>query len=231
MAGEAPAPSFFSGCNLHCLYCQNHEISQSSAGDEVSDRQLAEMMLALQEVDCHNINLVSPSHVVAQVLAALLLAVPQGLRLPLVYNTGGYDSMVSLRLLDGVVDIYMPDMKYTDARTGQELSGVRHYPQVNRIAVREMHRQVGDLILDERGVAVKGLLVRHLVLPGNLAGTAAAVRFLVDEVSHHSYVNILDQYHPCCRAHSRPPLDRRVTALEFAEAVRLASAAGLHRGL
>ncbi len=224
---------FFAGCNLHCLYCQNHEISQTAtwaSGQEVSDHRLAEMMLALQEQGCHNINLVSPSHVVAPVLAALVLAVPQGLRLPLVYNTGGYDSRVALRLLDGVIDIYMPDMKYADPDIAERLSGIRHYPRVNRSALLEMHRQVGDLALDERGIAMRGLLVRHLVLPGGLAGTNDIVRFLAEQISPRTYINIMDQYHPCYRAHGMPLLGRPVTAGEHAEATRLAGEAGLMRG-
>jgi len=221
---------FFSRCNLRCVFCQNHEISQTSDGQEVGDHQLAATMLRLQDMGCHNINFVSPSHVVAQVLAALLVAIERGLRLPLVYNTGGYDSMVALRLLDGVVDIYMPDMKYADGQVAEQLSGINRYPQVNRIAVREMHRQVGDLSIDDRGVAMRGLLVRHLVLPGGLAGTRETMRFLAEEVSPNTYVNVMDQYHPCYLADRFPPLNRRVTVAEYLEAVRSARQVGLHRG-
>ncbi|MCL4535025.1 MAG: 4Fe-4S cluster-binding domain-containing protein [Bacteroidetes bacterium] len=221
---------FFSACNLECIYCQNYEISQLDEGSEVTDDQLASMMLRLQAMGCHNINLVSPSHVVAQILAALLVAVERGLRLPLVYNTGGYDSLVALRLLDGVVDIYMPDMKYADAATGERLSGVAHYPPVNRRAVQEMHRQVGDLEVDERGVARRGLLVRHLVLPGGLAGTEEIVGFLAREISPNTYVNVMDQYHPCHKAHRIAPLARPTMVAEYLEAVHLARRAGLRRG-
>jgi len=220
---------FFTHCNLRCDYCQNYDISQLGHGEEVEPEDLARMMLYLQEMGCHNINLVSPTHVVPQILAGLLIAAEAGLRLPLVYNTGGYDALGTLQLLDGVVDIYMPDMKYADAEIGWTYSHVRDYPRHNQAAVREMHRQVGDLVLDEDGVARRGLLVRHLVLPEGLAGTAQIVRFLAEEISRNTYLNIMDQYRPCYRAHERPPLNRRITRQEYEEAVRLALEAGLHR--
>jgi putative pyruvate formate lyase activating enzyme len=187
------------------------------------------MMLRLQKMGCHNINLVSPTHVVPQILAGVLIASRAGLRLPLVYNTGGYDSLKTLALLDGVIDIYMPDTKYSNEATGSRLSKVRNYPAVNRAAVAEMHRQAGDLQVDERGVAVRGLLVRHLVLPHKLAGTAEVVRFLADEISHDTYLNIMDQYRPRYKASEFPELNRRVRSEEYAEAVRLAREAGLGR--
>ncbi|MBN1659219.1 MAG: radical SAM protein [Anaerolineae bacterium] len=218
---------FFAWCNLSCRFCQNAEISQMGQGRPVDPDDLAEMMLSLQKQGCHNINLVSPSHVVPQILAALALAARDGLRVPLVYNTGGYDALDTLALLDGVVDIYMPDMKYADADVGRRLSGVRNYPAVNQAAVKEMHRQVGDLTMDERGVAQRGLLVRHLVLPEGLAGTGAIVRFLAEKVSRHTYLNVMAQYRPYYRAHDLPPLDRPITGEEYAEAVHLAREAGL----
>jgi putative pyruvate formate lyase activating enzyme len=178
---------------------------------------------------CHNINLVSPTHVVPQILAALLVAAEAGLRLPLVYNTGGYDSLKTLKLLDGIVDIYMPDMKYSDPDIAWKYSKIKNYPEVNQAAVKEMHRQVGDLVLDERGIALRGLLVRHLVLPEGLAGTAEIVKFLAEEVSKNTYLNVMAQYRPCYRAHELPPFNRRITAEEYAEAVRLAHEAGLYR--
>jgi len=187
------------------------------------------MLLQLQNAGCHNVNLVSPSHVVPQILAAVLIAVETGLRVPLVYNTGGYDSLETLALLDGVIDIYMPDMKYADADVAWRYSGIRDYPSINQGAVREMHRQVGDLQLDERGIATHGLLVRHLVLPGDLAGTADIVRFLADEVSPETYLNVMDQYRPCYEASSLPEMNRRTTSQEFGRATRLAHEAGLHR--
>ncbi len=220
---------FFARCNLHCQYCQNYDISQSDLGEEVEPEDLAAMMLELQAMGCHNINLVSPSHVVAPILAAVALAAPAGLRLPLVYNTGGYDSRPALRLLDGVVDIYMPDMKYADAAIALRYSKASDYPLVNRAAVREMHRQVGDLQLDERGIARRGLLVRHLVLPNGLAGTAEIVRFLAREISPHTYLNLMDQYRPAYRASCYPELARPITSEEYRQAVQLARAAGLYR--
>jgi putative pyruvate formate lyase activating enzyme len=220
---------FFAWCNLRCVYCQNWDISQKGIGRAVSPQELAAMMLELQAMGCHNINLVSPSHVVAQVIAAVAIAAEKGLRLPLVYNTGGYDSPEALRLLDGVVDIYMPDMKYADPENARRYSRARDYVQVNRAAVKEMHRQVGDLVLDESGIARRGLLVRHLVLPGDLAGTAEVVRFLAREVSAGTYVNLMDQYHPCYRADRYPPLDRSLSTEECALALTEARRAGLHR--
>jgi putative pyruvate formate lyase activating enzyme len=197
---------FFAGCNLGCVFCQNYDISQPLRDHpewEATAEEIARMMLGLQSMGCENINFVSPSHVVPQILAALVVAAGEGLRLPLVYNSGGYDALHTLRLLDGVVDIYMPDMKYSDDRVGQPLSGVRDYVARNRAAVLEMHRQVGDLELDERGVARRGLLVRHLVLPDGLAGTADVARFLADEVSRNTYINVMNQYRPAHKAARR----------------------------
>ncbi|MCR4407934.1 MAG: radical SAM protein [Anaerolineae bacterium] len=220
---------FFSWCNLKCQFCQNYEISQLGQGREVESEDLAAMMLHLQDMGCHNINFVSPTHVVPQILAGVLLAAQAGLRLPLVYNTGGYDSLNTLVLLDGVFDIYMPDMKYADPEIALKYSKIKNYPTINQAAVKEMHRQVGDLVMDERGVALRGLLVRHLVLPEGLAGTAEIVRFLATEVSTNTYLNIMDQYRPCYKANEMPPLNRRITHQEYEEAVRLAHEAGLHR--
>lgn len=220
---------FFTWCNLRCVFCQNWEISQKGEGREVGPEALAGMMLELQAMGCHNINLVSPSHVVAQILAAVALAARQGLRLPLVYNTGGYDSPEALALLDGVVDIYMPDMKWGDSQAARRYSHVRDYWAVNQAAVREMHRQVGDLVLDDRGIAVRGLLVRHLVLPGDLANTRRVLEFIARELSPRTYVNLMDQYYPCYRAAEYPPLDRRLSAAEFRAAVETARELGLTR--
>jgi len=220
---------FFTNCNLRCVFCQNYSISQLGEGERASKEELAYMMLSLQSKGCHNINLVSPTHVVPQILEALEIAVKSGLWLPLVYNSGGYDSVETLRLLDGVVDIYMPDMKYSDEKTAEKLSGVENYPAINRAAVKEMHRQVGDLQIDEDGIAQRGLLVRHLVLPHGLAGTKEVVNFLANEVSSDTYVNIMAQYHPCYKAFQFPGLSRRTSAVEFREAVALARQAGLNR--
>ena len=220
---------FFSWCNLRCQYCQNHDISQAAAGRELQSEEIAAIMLSLQESGCHNINLVSPSHVVAEILEALVIAVDQGLRLPLVYNTGGYDSPEALAMLDGVIDIYMPDMKYSDRLIARSLSKIGNYPQVNQDAVREMHRQVGDLTLDSRGIAQRGLLVRHLVLPEGLAGTAEVVRFLAEEISPLTYLNLMDQYRPAFKAHVHPQLNRSLTSDEYGQALSLARDAGLTR--
>jgi putative pyruvate formate lyase activating enzyme len=218
---------FFTWCNLRCVYCQNSEISQKGVGREIDAESLAACMLSLQEQGCHNVNLVTPSHVVAQILEALVTAARSGLRLPLVYNTGGYDSLEALTLLDGVVDVYMPDMKYGDSVLGHRYSHVRDYYEVNRAAVMEMHRQVGDLIIDEDGLARRGLLVRHLVLPGDLASTQQVLSFIADEISPATYVNVMDQFHPRHRAHVFPPLDRRISVDEYRRARELARRLGL----
>lgn len=220
---------FFTHCNLRCIFCQNYTISQLGEGEVTGDRQLAAMMLSLQASGCHNINLVSPTHVVPQILAALQLAAGAGLSIPLVYNSGGYDSVDTLRLLDGIVDIYMPDMKYSDARVAEELSGIKDYPEFNRAAVKEMHRQVGDLDVDGRGVAQRGLLVRHLVLPRGLAGTEEVARFLAQEVSTNTYLNVMAQYRPCYKAFQQPSLAHALTREEYNEAVSIARKHGLHR--
>ncbi|MCK4470377.1 MAG: radical SAM protein [Anaerolineae bacterium] len=220
---------FFAWCNLNCQFCQNYDISQLGHGQKIEPEELAAMMLSLQAQGCHNINLVSPTHVVPQILAAVLIAAQAGLSLPLVYNTGGYDSLAALALLYGVVDIYMPDMKYANAETAQKYSKVKAYPTVNQTAIKEMYRQVGDLVLDENGIALRGLLVRHLVLPDELAGTAEIARFLAEEVSRDTYVNIMDQYRPCYKAAELPPLDRPITRAEYEQAVQQAREVGLHR--
>jgi putative pyruvate formate lyase activating enzyme len=229
VGGHGSGTIFFAYCNLKCVFCQNYTISQLGEGTEVTSDELAGMMLSLQTQGCHNINLVSPTHVVPHILAALEIAVRKGLSVPLVYNTGGYDSLETLRLLDGIVDIYMPDMKYSDARIAEQLSGIKDYPRANQAAIKEMHRQVGDLQMDERGVAQRGLLVRHLVLPNRLAGTEEVVRFLAQEVSRDTYLNIMAQYHPCHKAFDLPRLSRRITDKEFSEAVDLAHRYGLNR--
>jgi putative pyruvate formate lyase activating enzyme len=220
---------FFSWCNLRCDFCQNWDISQKGAGHEVTPQALAEMMLELQAQGCHNINLVTPSHVAAQIIAAVEIAAHQGLRLPLVYNTGGYDSPEALTLLDGIIDIYMPDMKYGDSAVARQYSHVRDYAEINFAAVREMYRQVGDLRLDADDIAQRGLLVRHLVLPDDLAGTEAVIAFLANDVSRHTYLNLMDQYRPCYRADDNPPLDRPLGREEYQRALDLAAKYGLHR--
>lgn len=220
---------FFSWCNLRCVYCQNWEISQKGMGREVEPEDIARMMLELQSRGCHNINLVSPSHVVAQIIAAVEIAAYQGLRLPLVYNTGGYDSPEALQLLDGIIDIYMPDMKYGDSRIARTYSKVRNYVEVNQSAVKEMYRQVGDLRLDEHGLALRGLLVRHLVLPEGLAGTRQVLEFIAREISPNTYLNLMDQYRPCFKADSYAEISRPISSKEYREALSLAEHYGLKR--
>jgi putative pyruvate formate lyase activating enzyme len=220
---------FFSSCNLRCVYCQNPSIAWEREGRDVSADELAGMMLSVQRMGCHNVNLVSPSHVVAQILAALAIAARGGLRIPIVYNTGGYDSPEALALLDGVVDVYMPDMKYADSAVARRYSQVPEYVAVNRAAVREMHRQVGDLVVDPDGVARRGLLVRHLVLPNGLAGTEDVLRFIAEEISRETYLNLMDQYRPCFRASDHEELARRPTPAELRAALDAARRLGLRR--
>ncbi len=222
---------FFSGCNLSCLFCQNWDISQEDQGHEVRAEELAKMMLALQDSGCHNINFVTPTHVVPQILEALVLAREGGLSVPLVYNSGGYDSAEALLLLDGIIDIYMPDAKYGQDGPAQKYSAAPGYTAVNKAALKEMHRQVGDLQMDEEGIALQGLLVRHLVLPADAAGTEEVVRFISQEISVHTYLNVMAQYHPEYQACRYPELSRAITAREYAQALHLAEKAGLVRGL
>ncbi len=220
---------FFARCNLSCVFCQNADISQVSSGQEVSARELAGLMLEIQRMGCHNLNLVSPSHIVPQILEALHIAAQQGLTLPIVYNSGGYDSLKVLALLDGVVDIYMPDMKYGDADRAYQYSRIRDYPQVNQAAVLEMQRQVGDLQVDKEGIAQRGLLIRHLVLPNGLADSELICKFLAEKVSKNVYLNIMAQYRPAYKAHQTPELSRRIHPEEHREAIRLAKQFGLTR--
>jgi len=220
---------FFSGCNMHCQFCQNADISQEIYGMLVSVDKIAAMMLDLQTRGCHNINLVSPTHVVLQILDALFIAVKKGLRLPLVYNTGGYDAINTLELLDGIVDIYMPDMKYANADIAKKYSRIPDYPHHNHQAVKEMHRQVGDLELDNNSIAVRGVLVRHLILPSNISGTKQVMAFLAQDISANTYVNIMDQYRPEYHAYQFPELFHRVSADEFQTAVDMAIDCGIKR--
>jgi putative pyruvate formate lyase activating enzyme len=213
---------FFGWCNLHCVFCQNFQISQRGEGCEMNDATLSAQMLALQAAGCHNINFVSPSHVIPQILGALTIAAGQGLTLPLIYNSGGYDSPEGLALMQGVIDIYMPDMKFADSQVARPFLGVSDYSEVNRGAVREMHRQVGDLVLGETGLAQHGLLIRHLVLPDNLARTDTILNFIASEISRTTYLNLMNQYRPCYRASEYPALDRRPTHAELRRARALA---------
>lgn len=220
---------FMAHCNLRCIFCQNCDISLEGEGTAVEAADVARIMLRLQEAGCHNINWVTPTHYAPQLIEATALAAERGLSVPIVYNCGGYESLETLRLLDGIVDIYMPDLKYTDAGPAERLSHAANYPEVSKAAIGEMHRQVGDLVLDDRAIAVRGLLVRHLVLPNGLAGTAEAMHFLAEEVSPNAYVNVMAQYRPCADALRHPEVDRPITTQEYREAVRMALDAGLTR--
>jgi putative pyruvate formate lyase activating enzyme len=225
---------FFSGCNLQCVFCQNHAVSsvqpgQAPGGEEVSAVELAGIMLELQARGCANINLVTPSHVVPQILAALAIAAGQGLHLPIVYNTSSYDRLKTLRLLEGIVQIYMPDCKFWSADKAGKYLAAPDYPDVMQAALREMYRQTGDLVVDDQGVAARGLLVRHLVMPGMQQETEWIMAFLAREISRDTYVNVMDQYHPCYRAHEYPEIDRMLSVEEYNQAMRAARAAGLHR--
>lgn len=220
---------FFAHCNLLCNFCQNFEISHGGEGWEVSDRQLAEIMLELQAMGCHNINFVTPSHVVPQILASLIPAIEGGLNVPLVFNSSGYDRVETLRLLDGIVDIYMPDFKFWDAAIAEQTCRAPDYPRVAQAAVIEMHRQVGDLAISDDGLALRGLLLRHLVLPGGLAGTREIMRFIATRISKNTYVNIMPQYRPCGRAHEVPALAAALSGEDFKEALRQAQAEGITR--
>ena len=220
---------FFSRCNLRCVFCQNFEISWQERGRPVQPRQLAGMMLDLQADGCHNINLVTPSHVVPQILEGLLVAAEQGLRLPLVYNTGGYDSVETLRLLEGVVDIYMPDFKFWSPDMSEQLAHAEDYARVACRAIKEMHRQVGDLVLDEAGLARRGLLVRHLVMPGGLEDTRQILRFLAREISPDTFVNVMPQYRPEGLASQYESINRPLTLTEYNQALAIAQQEGLRR--
>jgi len=220
---------FLTNCNLACVFCQNYELSQLGNGQEVKSDELADAMLALQNMGCHNINFVTPTHYIPQILESLLIAVKGGLRVPLVHNCGGYESMAALKLLDHVFDIYMPDFKYGDNDMGEKYSNAPDYFDVASAAIAEMHRQVGDLVIDPNGIAWRGLLIRHLVLPDGLAGTAKVMKS-ISGLSKNSYVNIMDQYRPAHRASSYPELTRQISSKEFMDAISLAKEAGLSRG-
>ena len=224
---------FFSHCNLRCVFCQNHDISWEGSGREVAAEELAALMLELQDLGCHNINFVTPEHVVPQVLEGVQIAVGRGLRLPLVYNTSGYDSLRSIELLDGVIDIYMPDFKFWDNDTARRFALAEDYPERARDTFRAMHHQTGDLVFDEEGIALRGLLVRHLVMPEGLAGTREITRFLAHELSPDTFVNIMGQYSPAGQVVKKfgqySKIGRRITHAEYLEAFEVAVEEGLHR--
>ena len=220
---------FITNCNLLCVFCQNWETSHLGEGLRVNSKALARMMIELQYRGCHNINFVTPTHVVPQILDALPYAIEDGLNVPLIYNSGGYDSVESLKLLEGIFDIYMPDFKFWDSEMARNYLKAADYPEKAREAIKEMHRQVGDLTLDANGIALKGILLRHLVMPEGAAGTRDIMRFIVGEVSPDTYVNIMDQYRPCGNAKKYPSLDKTVTRYEYEEALRAAREEGITR--
>jgi putative pyruvate formate lyase activating enzyme len=231
---------FFTSCNLACVYCQNYDISQLRIGEEVSFEKLAEMMISLQNRGCHNINLVTPTPQVPQIVKSLQIAIERGLKVPLVYNTSAYDSVKVLKLLDGIIDIYMPDAKYSDDKIALKYSKAPKYFEIMKGAIKEMHRQVGDLKIADcklkiddleipKGVAIRGLMVRHLVLPNNLAGSEKIFEFLAKEVSKNTFLNIMDQYYPTWKAFQYPELSRRITREEYQKVIELAKKVGLKR--
>lgn len=219
---------FFAHCNLKCIYCQNYDISILGRGQEVSAQELGQMMLSLQKRGCSNINLVTPSHVVPQILAGLLVAIEGGLNLPLVYNSGGYEQVSLLVELSRVIDIYMPDLKYLQEEKALQYSGVRDYPSVVQESLREMHSQVGELRI-QNGLAVAGLIIRHLILPGNLTNTRLILEFIAGELSPNTYLNLMDQYYPAYKAHEVKELKYPLSVKEYQQAVRWAERLGLHR--
>ena len=222
---------FFSWCNLRCVFCQNHDISQAKAGIEATPEILAGMMIELQEIGCHNINWVTPEHVVPQILEAMPLAIERGLHLPIVYNTSGFDSLESIQLMDGIVDIYMPDFKFWSDEKSKRYLRHPDYAQITRAVLQEMHQQVGDLRMDDRGLATRGLLVRHLVMPGETEESARIMQFLAEEISPDTYVNIMDQYYPTAKVteDKYAEINRRITTEELRAVYESAIACGLHR--
>lgn len=221
---------FLTHCNLRCVFCQNYDISHLGHGEKIGPEELAKIMLYLQRQGCHNINFVTPTHYVPQIVEALPLAIEGGLRIPLVYNSGGYDSLEVIKLLEGIFDIYMPDIKFLNATHSQRYCNAPDYPEVVKTIIKEMHRQVGNLLIDERGIAQRGLLVRHLVMPNGVADTEEVLRFIAEEISVHTYINIMDQYRPLYKAYDFPEIARRITPTEYLEAINIARNLGLYRG-
>ena len=219
---------FFSNCNLGCIYCQNYTISHLGEGEEVDSFELAKIMLKLQKLKAENINFVTPTHIIPQIVEALELAIEEGLNIPLVYNCGGYEKKETIALLDGIIDIYMPDIKYADNNIAKKFSFADDYFEIVKEAVLEMHRQVGDLIIED-GIAKRGLLIRHLVLPNRLASSFSVLDF-VRSISKDTYINIMDQYHPCFKAYEFKELSRRITDKEYLEVLEYAKSIGLHKG-
>ena len=221
---------FFSNCGLRCIYCQNYEISLEGEGVEITDQRLAETMIKVQKMGCHNINLVTPTHYSPSIVHAVQMAIPMGLHIPLVYNTGGYEKPEIIKLLDGIVDIYLPDCKYMSPQNAAKYSSEAYnYPHYAKLALKEMHRQVGDLRVDGRGVAVRGLMVRHLILPNRIAGTEEFLKFVAENLSKNTYINLMAQYRPEYKAFDYPEISRRIKRSEYEEAKRWAKKYGLTR--
>ncbi len=221
---------FLTHCNLRCIFCQNYDISHQGKGEQITSFDMARAMVKLQEMGCHNINFVTPTHYASQIVASLPKAIEMGLHLPIVYNCSGYESIEVIQLLDGIVDIYMPDIKFMDEKYSNRYSNAPDYPAVVKKVLQEMHRQVGDLTTNSKGIAEKGLLIRHLVMPGGVASSEAVLKFIANELSIHSYVNIMDQYRPEYRAYEYAEISRRITHKEYLEAVQLAKGFRLYRG-
>ena len=221
---------FLTHCNLRCIFCQNYDISHLGNGEPMTSSDMARVMVRLQEMGCHNINFVTPTHYAPQIAASLPEAIEKGLRLPIVYNCSGYESIEVIRLLEGVVDIYMPDAKYMDQDHSKQFSNAPDYPEVIKKVLKEMHRQVGDLTGNSKGIAERGLLIRHLVMPDGAASSEAVLKFIAEEISVHSYVNIMDQYRPEYKAHEYPEINRRITHKEYLEVIQTAKRYGLYRG-
>ena len=221
---------FLAHCNLRCIFCQNYDISHLGNGERITSSDMARVMLRLQEMGCHNINFVTPTHYTPQIIGSLTEAIEKGLRLPIVYNCSGYESIEVIQLLEGVVDIYMPDAKYMDQKHSKQFSNAPDYPEVIKKVLKEMHRQVGDLTTNSKGIAERGLLIRHLVMPDGVASSEAVLKFIAEEISVHSYVNIMDQYRPEYQTHEYPEINRRITHKEYLEAIQWAKRFHLYRG-
>lgn len=221
---------FLTHCSLRCIFCQNYDISHLGNGERITTPDLVRVMVRLQEMGCHNINFVTPTHYIPQIMSSLPEAIEKGLRLPIVYNCSGYESIEVIRLLGGVVDIYMPDAKYLDERHSKRFSNAPDYPEVNKKILKEMHHQVGDLTINSKGIAERGLLIRHLVMPNEVSSSGAVLKFIAEEISVHSYVNIMDQYRPEYRAHEYPEINRRITHKEYLEVIQWAKDYHLYRG-
>jgi putative pyruvate formate lyase activating enzyme len=221
---------FFSHCNMACVYCQNYEFSQLGQGREVGSEELANFMLELQNIKCHNINLVTPTHVLPQILVALNIAVSKGLKIPVVYNTGGYELAQIIKLLDGIVDIYLPDMRYAESEMAEKYSSAPDYPEYNQEALKEMHRQVGVAKMDEHGIIRRGVVIRHLVLPNGIAGTEKIMRFIAQDLSVNTYISLMSQYMPYYKASEFKEISRRLKLNEYAEAKKIMEKYGLHNG-